>query len=124
MRRTFAVQRSCALEQLATTLHPSAVCFFLANVQNVSPAHAPSPSITAGKRPFRLSRGEQALASTPQIPTKGSAGSTLKRLRSVAWSQFSLAARSWSDLKSRSAFRDCGPHTPVADTDKYPSWTS
>src|SRR5207247_6205432 len=86
LKRTFAVQRSCALEQPATTFHPCAVRLFLSNVQKVSPAHAPSPSITASKKPFRFSRAEQALASTPHIPTKGSAGSIFKRLRSVTWS--------------------------------------
>src|SRR6266536_1195333 len=114
IRRTLAVQRSCALEQLATTSHPRVVRFLLSKVHNVSPAQAPWPSITAGKNPFLLSLGEQALASTPQIPMNGSALSTLplKRLRSVASSQTSSADKSRSDLNALSALRDSGPHTP------------
>src|SRR2546429_9906598 len=95
VRRTFALQRSCVLEQFATTSHPLAVRFFLSNAQNVSPAHAPPPSITVGRKPFRLSRGEQALASIPQIPTNASDcfWPLLKWLPSLASFPFSSVGR-------------------------------
>src|SRR5260370_4963448 len=95
IRRTFAVQRSCALEQFATTLHPRAVRLLLSNVQDVSPAWAPRLPITAGQKPFRPGPGAQALASTPPTPPNGSALSSLPpdRPRAVASSPISSAAR-------------------------------
>src|SRR5437763_11885070 len=95
-RRTFAVQRSRAFEQLATRSHPCLVRFFARNAQKVSPAQAPSLSMTAGKDPSRLSRAEHALASTPQIPMNGSrlAGLSLNSVRSVTSSQMSSVGKS------------------------------
>src|SRR5260370_35907347 len=77
IRRTFAVQRSCALEQFATTLHPRAVRLLLSNVQDVSPAWAPRLPITAGKKPLRPGPGEQAPPPAPPTPPHRSALSSL-----------------------------------------------
>src|SRR5262245_205199 len=65
----FAVQRSCELEHLATTSQPSFVCLLLSKVHKVSPARAPSVSMTVSKKPLRSS-AEQALASAAHMPTK------------------------------------------------------
>jgi hypothetical protein len=69
LRLTFAVQRSCELEHLATTSQPSFVCLLLSKAHKVSPARAPSVSMTVSKKPLRLS-AEQALASAAHMPTK------------------------------------------------------
>src|SRR5262245_39921088 len=69
LRLTFAVQRSCELEHLATTSQPSFVCLLLSKAHKVSPARAPSVSMTVSKRPLRSS-AEQALASAAHMPTK------------------------------------------------------
>src|SRR5260370_37191396 len=94
IRRTFAVQRSCALEQFATTLHPRAVRLLLSNVQDVSPAWAPRLPITAGKKPFPPGPGEQALASSPHTPPNRSALSLLPphKLRSAGSSPIPSAS--------------------------------
>ena len=69
LRLTFAVQRSCELEHLATTSQPSLVCLLLSKAHKVSPARAPSVSMTVSKKPLRSS-AEQALASVAHMPTK------------------------------------------------------
>src|SRR5262245_54475577 len=69
LRLTFAVQRSCELEHLATTSQPSFVCHLLSKAHKVSPARAPSVSMTVSKKPLRSS-AEQALASAAHMPTK------------------------------------------------------
>ena len=69
LRLTFAVQRSCELEHLATTSQPSFVCLLLSKAHKVSPARAPSVSMTVSKKPLRSS-AEQALASVAHMPTK------------------------------------------------------
>jgi len=69
LRLTFAVQRSCELEHLATTSQPSFVCLLLSKAHKVSPARAPSVSMTVSKKPLRSS-AEQALASAAHTPTK------------------------------------------------------
>src|SRR6516225_86783 len=69
LRLTFAVQRSCELEHLATTSQPSFVCLLLSKAHKVSPARAPSVSMTVSKKPLRSS-AEQALASAAHMPTK------------------------------------------------------
>src|SRR5262249_47333789 len=66
---TFAVQRSCEFEHLATTSQPSFVCLLLLKAHKVSPARAPSVSMTVSKKPLRSS-AEQALASAAHMPTK------------------------------------------------------
>ena len=69
LRLTFAVQRSCELEHLAITSQPSFVCLLLLKAHKVSPARAPSVSMTVSKKPLRSS-AEQALASAAHMPTK------------------------------------------------------
>src|SRR6516164_6616453 len=69
LRLTFAVQRSCELEHLATTSQPSFVCLLLSKAHKVSPARAPSVSMTVSKKPLRSS-AEQALASAAHMPMK------------------------------------------------------
>src|SRR5262249_8895923 len=69
LRLTFAVQRSCELEHLATTSQPSFVCLLLSKAHKVSPARAPSVSMTVSKKPLRSS-AEQALVSAAHMPTK------------------------------------------------------
>src|SRR5262249_33364383 len=60
---------SRGFEQSATILQPASICCFLLNIQNVSPAHAPSLLMTVSCTPRRKSRTEQAPASDDQIPT-------------------------------------------------------
>ena len=69
LRLTFAVQRSRKLEHLATTSQPSFVCLLFSKVHKVSPARAPSVSMTVSKKPLRSS-AEQPLASAAHMPTK------------------------------------------------------
>jgi hypothetical protein len=69
LRLTFLVQRSCELEHLAATSQPSFVCLLLSKAHKVSPARAPSVSMTVSKKPLRSS-AEQALASAAHMPTK------------------------------------------------------
>lgn len=69
VKRTFDVQLSRGFEQSATILQPASICCFLLNIQNVSPAHAPSLLMTVSCTPRRKSRTEQAPASGDQIPT-------------------------------------------------------
>jgi hypothetical protein len=69
LRLTFAVQRSCELEHFATTSQPSFVCLLLSKAHKVSPARAPSVSMTVSKKPPGSS-AEQALASAAHMPTK------------------------------------------------------
>src|SRR6516164_8253444 len=69
VKRTLDVQLSREFEQSAMILQPASVCCFLLNMQNVSPAHAPSVLMTVSCTPRRKSRTEQAPASGYQIPT-------------------------------------------------------
>src|SRR5262249_3800503 len=46
VKRTLDVQLSRGVEQSATILRPASICCFLLNIQNVSPAHAPSALMT------------------------------------------------------------------------------
>jgi hypothetical protein len=69
-RRICEVHRRRALVQVATSCQAPATCLRLLNAQEVFPANAPSSLMTAGRKPLRLRRTEQALASAPQIPTK------------------------------------------------------
>ena len=68
VKRTLDVQLSREFEQSAMILQPASVCCFLLNIQNVSPAHAPSLLMTVSCTPRRKSRTEQAPASGDQIP--------------------------------------------------------